>query len=181
MAEPSYAKQLPAPSTFAGSSDNIFSALAFFLGEPAVPEKLKDYSEHHAATCAPAPHPRSHAHTQAHAHPALADHFPDAFEGKSTKLRDTLVNLILDKPDEWQTQVALPFVKIEGTVRSRSRSPRPHLRPIASERGRRRRRVQTVEWDEMHFDVRLLQRVPVRCFALALALALAFQANSAAD
>lgn len=24
-------------------------------------------------------------------------------------------------------------------------------------------RPQTVEWDEMHFDVRLLQRVPVRC------------------
>lgn len=51
---------------------------------------------------------------------APTDHFPDAFEGKSTKLRDTLVNLILDKPDEWQTQVALPFVKIEGTVRSQA-------------------------------------------------------------
>jgi hypothetical protein len=36
-------------------------------------------------------------------------------------------------PQEWQTNVALPFVKIEGT---------------------------TVEWDELHFDVRLLQRVP---------------------
>ena len=36
-------------------------------------------------------------------------------------------------PQEWHTQVALPFVKIVGT---------------------------TVEWDEIRFDVRLLQRVP---------------------
>ena len=40
---------------------------------------------------------------------------------------------VLKSPQEWQTQVALPFVKIEGT---------------------------TVEWDELRFDVRLLQRVP---------------------
>ena len=53
-----------------------------------------------------------------------------------SKIRDTLNNLILNSPQEWQTNVALPFVRIEGT---------------------------TVEWDELRFDVRLLQRVPVSC------------------
>ena len=50
-----------------------------------------------------------------------------------SKIRETLNNLILKSPQEWHTQVALPFVKIVGT---------------------------TVEWDEIRFDVRLLQRVP---------------------
>ena len=43
-------------------------------------------------------------------------------------------NLITSSPQEWQTNQALPWLKIEGV---------------------------TVAWDEMHFDVRLLQRVPV--------------------
>lgn len=43
-------------------------------------------------------------------------------------------NLILKSPQSWQTSACLPFVQITGTV---------------------------VEWDEIHFDVRLLQRVPV--------------------
>ncbi len=60
-------------------------------------------------------------------------HFPDAFYGTNNKIRETLNSLILNSPQEWQTSVALPFVRIEGT---------------------------TVEWDEMKFDVRLLQRVP---------------------
>ena len=84
-------------------------------------------------------------------------HFPDAFYGQNTKIRETLNNLILKSPQDWQTGVALPFVRIEGT---------------------------TVEWDEyaapatispnvmsttnrtplllhrLRFDVRLLQRVP---------------------
>ena len=38
-------------------------------------------------------------------------------------------------PQNWQTTVGLPFFQIEGTV---------------------------VEWDEVKFDVRLMQRVPVR-------------------
>lgn len=66
-------------------------------------------------------------------HHAQTFHFPDAFYGTNTKIRDTLNNLILKSVDDWQTSVALPFVKIEGTQ---------------------------VEWDELHFDVRLLQRVP---------------------
>ena len=58
---------------------------------------------------------------------------PTAFYGQNTRIRDTLNNLILKSPEEWQTNVGLPFFRIEGT---------------------------SVEWDELHFDVRLLQRVP---------------------
>ena len=54
--------------------------------------------------------------------------------------RETLNSLILKAPQEWHTQVALPFVRIEGT---------------------------TVEWDELRFDVRLLQRVPYEGAPLA--------------
>jgi hypothetical protein len=105
------ANKQPAPRTMAPSRDDVLSNLSFFFGDPAVPEKLRDYSEHHAMTY----------------------HFPDAYYGQNTKIRDTLNNLILRSPQEWQTNVALPFVRIEGT---------------------------TVEWDELRFDVRLLQRVP---------------------
>ena len=75
------------------------------------PEKLKDYSEHHAVT----------------------HHFPDAYVGKNTKIAETLNNLILNSPQTWQTSVGLPYFQITGTV---------------------------VEWDEVRFDVRLMQRVP---------------------
>ena len=57
----------------------------------------------------------------------------DAYAGQNTKIRDTLNNLILKSPQNWQTSVGLPFFQIEGTV---------------------------VEWDEVRFDVRLMQRVP---------------------
>ena len=60
-------------------------------------------------------------------------HFPDAYAGTNTKIRDTLNNLILKSPQSWQTSVGLPFFQIQGTV---------------------------VEWDEVRFDVRLMQRVP---------------------
>lgn len=106
------AKHLPATHSFAPSKNDVLNSLAFFFGEPISPEKLRDYSEHHAATF----------------------HFPDAYAGSNTRLRDTLNNLVLKSPQEWQTSVALPFVQIQGT---------------------------TVEWDELRFDVRLLQRVPV--------------------
>ena len=38
----------PAPKTFAPSREDVLSTLGFFFGDPAVPEKLKDYSEHRA-------------------------------------------------------------------------------------------------------------------------------------
>jgi len=34
--------------------------------------------------------------------------------GQNTKIRETLNNLILKSPQDWQTTVGLPFVKIEG-------------------------------------------------------------------
>ena len=46
----SLSKNLPAPKTFAPSREDVLSTLGFFFGDPAVPEKLKDYSEHHAMT-----------------------------------------------------------------------------------------------------------------------------------
>ena len=99
------------PRTFAPSKEDVLQNLQYFFGAPVAPEKLKDYSEHHAMTY----------------------HFPDAYAGQNTKIRDTLNNLILKSPQNWQTSVGLPFFQIEGTV---------------------------VEWDEVKFDVRLMQRVP---------------------
>jgi len=55
------AKELPAPRTIAPSREDVLSNLAFFFGDPAVPEKLRDYSEHHAMTF----------------------HFPDAYYGQN--------------------------------------------------------------------------------------------------
>ena len=42
-------------------------------------------------------------------------HFPDAFYGQNTKIRETLNNLILKSPQDWPTGVGLPFVRIQGT------------------------------------------------------------------
>lgn len=67
-------------------------------------------------------------------HHAQTFHFPDAYVGQNDKLRETLNNLVLKQPQNWHTTVGLPFTSIVGT---------------------------SVEWDEMKFDVRLLQRVPV--------------------
>jgi hypothetical protein len=57
MSEQQLSANLPAPKTFAPSREDVLSTLGFFFGDPAVPEKLKDYSEHHAmyATAAPPP------------------------------------------------------------------------------------------------------------------------------
>lgn len=42
------ARDLPAPRTIAPSREDVLSNLAFFFGDPVVPEKLRDYSEHQA-------------------------------------------------------------------------------------------------------------------------------------
>ena len=110
----------PQPKTFAPSRDDVLTTLAYFFGAPVSPEKLIDYNEHHAQTY----------------------HFPDAYFGSNTRLRDTLNNLILkvrlasslrwtrrltradpfscrpQSPQSWQTSIGLPFVSIEGTVRA---------------------------------------------------------------
>jgi hypothetical protein len=46
------ASTTPQWASFSPSKTDILQSLAFFFGEPAVPEKLKDYNEHHAMTCA---------------------------------------------------------------------------------------------------------------------------------
>jgi hypothetical protein len=51
---------VPQHATFTRSKDDILNALSFYFGQPVSPEKLKDYNEHHAATCACA---RRHTHT----------------------------------------------------------------------------------------------------------------------
>ena len=48
--DPHLSKSLPAPHIFAPSREDVLSTLAFFFGEPSVPEKLRDYSEHNAMT-----------------------------------------------------------------------------------------------------------------------------------
>ena len=46
-------KEHPQPRTFAPSKEDVLQNLQYFFGAPVSPEKLKDYSEHHAMTCAP--------------------------------------------------------------------------------------------------------------------------------
>ena len=56
------------------------------------------------------------------------DHFPDAFYGQNNRIRDTLNNLILRSPSDWQTTAALPFTRIEGVVRCCAAHTPPHPR-----------------------------------------------------
>lgn len=60
MANATMSSNLPAPKTFAPSREDVLSTLGFFFGDPAVPEKLKDYSEHHAMTYRACHSRRSH-------------------------------------------------------------------------------------------------------------------------
>ena len=55
----------PQPSLFAHSKEDVLKALSFYFGEPVSPEKLRNYSEHHASTY----------------------HFPDAYEGQNTSVK----------------------------------------------------------------------------------------------
>ena len=52
----------PQPRTIGASKEDVLSNLMYFFGAPVSPEKLKDYSEHHALTY----------------------HFPDAYAGSNT-------------------------------------------------------------------------------------------------
>jgi hypothetical protein len=56
-------KTHPQPRTFAPSKDDVLQNLQYFFGAPVSPEKLKDYSEHHAMTY----------------------HFPDAYAGSNVR------------------------------------------------------------------------------------------------
>lgn len=151
----------------------------YFFGAPVSPEKIKDYTEHHALTY----------------------HFPDAYAGSNTKIRDTLNNLILKvllRRGVLVVSVAAPLLAVSTFVRCALRSRRSRGKPRSGspssssrERCARVPRsgafahtalraslqdtssphqhgvllcwwLQVVEWDEISFDVRLLQRVPVR-------------------
>ena len=54
----------PQPKTMAPSKNDVVQNLMYYFGAPVSPEKLKDYSEHHAQTY----------------------HFPDAFVGSNVKV-----------------------------------------------------------------------------------------------
>jgi len=134
------ANELPAPRTIAASKADVLSNLAFFFGDPVVPERLRDYSEHHAMTfhfpdaCALLPrHSRCHTNAHAGVHPCRAQTMArtQRYVRRSTTcapppcppiclapLSSLLPCLgsILKSPQEWHTQVALPFVKIVGTT-----------------------------------------------------------------
>ena len=116
---------MPQPNTFTRSKDDILNALSFYFGQPVSPEKLKDYNDHHAATCArPIPQPASPA--QPWQFPALpsqpvslvpfvrADHFPDAYLGQNTQLRDTINNLVEKSPQTWHTVRAPALVSFRA-------------------------------------------------------------------
>ena len=57
----------PQPRTFAPSKEDVLQNLQYFFGAPVSPEKLKDYSEHHAMTCA---HAVSNSHFATHSNAA---------------------------------------------------------------------------------------------------------------
>ena len=112
----------PQPRTFAPSKEDVLQNLQYFFGAPVSPEKLKDYSEHHAvthhfpgafthpSTSIPNPAPCPNLHT------CFLSPCADAYIGQNTKIRDTLNNLILNSPQTWQTSVGLPYFQIQGTV-----------------------------------------------------------------
>jgi len=50
MASSDRFKSHPQPRTFAPSKEDVLQNLQYFFGAPVSPEKLKDYSEHHAMT-----------------------------------------------------------------------------------------------------------------------------------
>ena len=100
----------------------------------------------------------------------------DAYAGQNTQLRDTINNLVEKEPQQWHTGIGLPFRRIEGTVRARSPPLQTSTRAPSARRRRQTRFAdsvasgrasQVVEWDEIAFDVRLMNRVPYEGVHLA--------------
>ena len=82
---------------------------------------MRDYSEHHAATYhfpgeEPPPRPPPHTMYMSALLTTTSSMRTDAYYGQNTKIRDTLNNLLLKSPQNWQTTIGLPFFRIEGTV-----------------------------------------------------------------
>ena len=57
MAQQLSGASLPQHSTFAHSKEDVLGALSFYFGQPASPEKLKDFNEHQVATYRALSHP----------------------------------------------------------------------------------------------------------------------------
>lgn len=88
----------PQPRTIGASKEDVLSNLMYFFGAPVSPEKLKDYSEHHALTYHfPGAFTRaSNTHTHlVHTNDRGLWRCADAYAGSNTKIRDTLNNLII--------------------------------------------------------------------------------------
>jgi hypothetical protein len=131
-------------STMAPSKADILQALTNFFGNPAQPEKLVNFSDHHAATY----------------------QLPDAFLGQSTLLRDTINNLLVSSPQNWQTSIALPFLRINTMTVSWDKigTPQAAPRPLVCRKPRATppHALSAVRLaPAADFDVRVLQRIPV--------------------
>ena len=200
----------PQPKTFAPSREDVLTTLAYFFGSPVSPEKLKDYSEHHAQvklvrTRVVRVRP---AYTPVHLPFSCRQtyHFP----GENLQTQTVPSTQIDEVPRTKQAQLwrqhkeRRPSRVARGSdsslLRRRLRRPQHqaarhheqphpqvppeladlHLPPVRADHRhgklsqrpllqfpveplRRSCALQVVEWDEIHFDVRLLQRVPVSC------------------
>ena len=85
------------PRTFAPSKEDVLQNLQYFFGAPVAPEKLKDYSEHHAMTY----------------------HFPDACALYRIELRpahDASRLLLTPLPFRFQTPARTPRSGIPSTT-----------------------------------------------------------------
>jgi hypothetical protein len=89
----------------------VLKGFELLFGEPAHPEKLTTYTDTQAATF----------------------QLPDAYVGSSTKLIDTVVNIVVKSQENWQTSEVLPLVQIDGVE---------------------------VSWDQHDYSVRVMNRVP---------------------
>jgi len=157
----------PQPRTFAPSKEDVLQNLQYFFGAPVSPEKLKDYSEHHAVT-----HhfPGLQFDTQTIAMYRCArlqcdsPHRPcacaDAYVGQNTKIRDTLNNLILNvcSPHHTRQIVAPRTANVRLLTPLRlcvAQSPQTWQTSV----GLPYFQIQgtVVEWDEVRFDVRLMR------------------------
>ena len=131
----------PQPRTFAPSKEDVLQNLEYFFGAPVAPEKVCRPS-----LCSLLPSARvltrlpvrvpaqgllrasrndvplsrrvrrpERGALRSNRAPAttLLTPFPCRAQ---TKIRDTLNNLILKSPQNWQTTIGLPFFQIEGTV-----------------------------------------------------------------
>ena len=165
---------MPQPATFAPSKDDILGALGFYFGQPVSPEKLKDYNEHHAATYH---FPGTHtAHSSDRQHGSWSTARVLTFVFVPYVIRRCLCRFEHKDPrhDQQPRREAAPDLAHDHRPSlPPHRGHGTHPAPLPSQPTRLRSDVrlttawslilcsQVVEWDEIRFDVRLMQRVPV--------------------